>query len=193
MFCTHLHIDHTGWNTMLRNGRWVPTFPKAKYIFHKGEYAHWEAMRKEAPIRPATCGPTIAGRSSRPARRCWSTTPISSTTLLAHPHARPFAAPLLRRHPLEGPARRGDGRHDASRPAVSGTGLVDDLRHRQGAGRAVPPPLPGPGGRYQHARAADPFPQPDRRPGRGATASASATPSCDSPLPISSGRRWRAA
>src|ERR1700729_732317 len=27
VFCTHLHIDHTGWNTMLRNGKWVPTFP----------------------------------------------------------------------------------------------------------------------------------------------------------------------
>ena len=43
VFCTHLHIDHTGWNTMLRDGRWVPTFPNAKYIFHKGEYAAWEA------------------------------------------------------------------------------------------------------------------------------------------------------
>jgi hypothetical protein len=42
VFCTHLHIDHTGWNTMLRDGRWVPTFPRAKYIFHKGEYAYWE-------------------------------------------------------------------------------------------------------------------------------------------------------
>jgi len=43
VFCTHLHIDHTGWNTLLRDGRWVPTFPNAKYIFHKGEYAYWEA------------------------------------------------------------------------------------------------------------------------------------------------------
>jgi len=30
VFCTHLHIDHTGWNTTLRDGRWVPTFPNAK-------------------------------------------------------------------------------------------------------------------------------------------------------------------
>jgi glyoxylase-like metal-dependent hydrolase (beta-lactamase superfamily II) len=43
VFCTHLHIDHTGWNTTLRDGRWVPTFPNAKYIFHKAEYAAWEA------------------------------------------------------------------------------------------------------------------------------------------------------
>ncbi len=38
MFCTHLHIDHTGWNTRLVDGRWVPTFPRAKYIFHRREY-----------------------------------------------------------------------------------------------------------------------------------------------------------
>src|SRR4030081_1205049 len=43
VFCTHLHIDHCGWNTVLRDGRWVPTFPKAKYVFHKNEYAVWEA------------------------------------------------------------------------------------------------------------------------------------------------------
>ena len=51
VLCTHLHFDHSGWNTMLRNGRWTPTFPNAKYIFHKGEYAHWEAItaRGEAP------------------------------------------------------------------------------------------------------------------------------------------------
>jgi glyoxylase-like metal-dependent hydrolase (beta-lactamase superfamily II) len=52
VFCTHLHIDHTGWNTMLRNGRWVPTFPKAKYIFHKGEYAYWEAATQRGANPP---------------------------------------------------------------------------------------------------------------------------------------------
>ncbi len=31
--CTHLHFDHVGWNTFLVNGKWVPTFPNAKYIF----------------------------------------------------------------------------------------------------------------------------------------------------------------
>lgn len=47
VFCTHLHVDHTGWNTTLRDGRWVPTFPKAKYIFHKTEYAIWEEEYKQ--------------------------------------------------------------------------------------------------------------------------------------------------
>ncbi len=41
--CTHLHVDHVGWNTMLENSRWVPTFPKARYLIGKAEYAHWSA------------------------------------------------------------------------------------------------------------------------------------------------------
>jgi glyoxylase-like metal-dependent hydrolase (beta-lactamase superfamily II) len=51
VFCTHLHIDHCGWNTVLRDGRWVPTFPKAKYVFHKREYAAWEAAEKAGDPR----------------------------------------------------------------------------------------------------------------------------------------------
>lgn len=42
VMCTHLHVDHVGWNTKLEDGRWVPTFPNARYIFHEDEYAHWE-------------------------------------------------------------------------------------------------------------------------------------------------------
>ena len=45
VMCTHLHVDHVGWNTKLENGRWVPTFPNAKYLFAKREYAHWESER----------------------------------------------------------------------------------------------------------------------------------------------------
>lgn len=36
--CTHLHVDHVGWNTMLENGKWVPTFPKARYLIGRREY-----------------------------------------------------------------------------------------------------------------------------------------------------------
>jgi glyoxylase-like metal-dependent hydrolase (beta-lactamase superfamily II) len=39
--CTHLHVDHVGWNTMLENGRWVPTFPKARYLIGRHEYEFW--------------------------------------------------------------------------------------------------------------------------------------------------------
>jgi glyoxylase-like metal-dependent hydrolase (beta-lactamase superfamily II) len=46
--CTHLHADHVGWNTELRNGQWVPTFPKARYVFSQTEYSHWEAEHRQA-------------------------------------------------------------------------------------------------------------------------------------------------
>jgi len=41
VFCTHLHADHIGWNTMLENGRWVPTFPNARYVMSEVELAYW--------------------------------------------------------------------------------------------------------------------------------------------------------
>ena len=41
--CTHLHVDHVGWNTMLEDGRWVPTFPKARYLIGRAEYDYWSA------------------------------------------------------------------------------------------------------------------------------------------------------
>jgi glyoxylase-like metal-dependent hydrolase (beta-lactamase superfamily II) len=56
VFCTHLHIDHSGWNTKLVDGRWVPTFPNAKYVFHKREYAAWEALAKSGQERPGGAG-----------------------------------------------------------------------------------------------------------------------------------------
>ncbi len=38
VLCTHFHVDHVGWNTRLENGRWVPTFPNARYILSSEEY-----------------------------------------------------------------------------------------------------------------------------------------------------------
>ncbi len=42
VFCTHLHADHSGWNTQLVDGRWVPTFPNARYIMARAEVEHAE-------------------------------------------------------------------------------------------------------------------------------------------------------
>ncbi|MGC2203679.1 MAG: MBL fold metallo-hydrolase [Stellaceae bacterium] len=39
--CTHLHVDHVGWNTMLVEDRWVPTFPNARYLMGRVEFEHW--------------------------------------------------------------------------------------------------------------------------------------------------------
>jgi glyoxylase-like metal-dependent hydrolase (beta-lactamase superfamily II) len=63
VFCTHLHFDHTGWNTMLRNGRWTPTFPKAKYIFHKGEYERWEVVTARGETPPGIMQGALPGNS----------------------------------------------------------------------------------------------------------------------------------
>ncbi len=41
VLCTHLHIDHVGWNTMKVDGKWVPTFPNARYLMGRLEYEHW--------------------------------------------------------------------------------------------------------------------------------------------------------
>jgi glyoxylase-like metal-dependent hydrolase (beta-lactamase superfamily II) len=49
VMCTHLHVDHVGWNTRLENGRWVPTFPKAKYVMADRELAYWTQKEKDDP------------------------------------------------------------------------------------------------------------------------------------------------
>jgi glyoxylase-like metal-dependent hydrolase (beta-lactamase superfamily II) len=47
VLCTHLHVDHVGWNTRLAGGRWVPTFANARYIFGRTEYEHWRDHSEE--------------------------------------------------------------------------------------------------------------------------------------------------
>jgi len=42
--CTHLHVDHVGWNTRLENGKWVPTFPNARYIIGGTEWDFWSCF-----------------------------------------------------------------------------------------------------------------------------------------------------
>jgi glyoxylase-like metal-dependent hydrolase (beta-lactamase superfamily II) len=41
VLCTHLHVDHVGWNTMLVNGQWIPTFPNARYLMGEKEFRYW--------------------------------------------------------------------------------------------------------------------------------------------------------
>ncbi len=41
VLCTHLHVDHVGWNTRLVDGEWVPTFPNAKYLVATDEWGYW--------------------------------------------------------------------------------------------------------------------------------------------------------
>ena len=52
VLCTHLHVDHVGWNTKLLDGRWVPTFPNAKYIFSRNEFELWAARYEKGETVP---------------------------------------------------------------------------------------------------------------------------------------------
>jgi glyoxylase-like metal-dependent hydrolase (beta-lactamase superfamily II) len=51
VMCSHLHADHIGWNTRLLDGKWIPTFPRAKYLVSRDEAAYWEtAVRNKKTI-----------------------------------------------------------------------------------------------------------------------------------------------
>jgi glyoxylase-like metal-dependent hydrolase (beta-lactamase superfamily II) len=56
VMCTHLHVDHVGWNTRLDNGRWVPTFPNAKYVFSKTDYDYFLTIDRDPQKGPAIGG-----------------------------------------------------------------------------------------------------------------------------------------
>ena len=59
---THLHLDHVGWNTRFENGRWIPTFPSAKYIFSHTEQRYYASLsgHKPAPdLPPAALGKPV--------------------------------------------------------------------------------------------------------------------------------------
>jgi len=50
VMCTHLHVDHVGWNTRLEGGRWVPTFPNARYLFGKTEFDYWTEQHAKTAV-----------------------------------------------------------------------------------------------------------------------------------------------
>jgi glyoxylase-like metal-dependent hydrolase (beta-lactamase superfamily II) len=50
VMCTHLHVDHVGWNTRLENGRWVPTFPNARYVFARSEFDYFSEQNAKTAL-----------------------------------------------------------------------------------------------------------------------------------------------
>jgi glyoxylase-like metal-dependent hydrolase (beta-lactamase superfamily II) len=44
--CTHLHVDHVGWNTRLDGCAWVPTFPRARYVFPAADAEYWDPRNR---------------------------------------------------------------------------------------------------------------------------------------------------
>jgi glyoxylase-like metal-dependent hydrolase (beta-lactamase superfamily II) len=64
VFCTHLHHDHCGWNTVQAEGRWVPTFPNAVYLFGEEEYRRWDSSNPNR--HPNTFNPDVFDECVRP-------------------------------------------------------------------------------------------------------------------------------
>jgi len=51
VFFSHLHVDHVGWNTTEEAGKWVPTFPKARYLAHQADLDHFRKPEVVAAAR----------------------------------------------------------------------------------------------------------------------------------------------
>jgi len=56
VMCTHLHHDHVGWNTRRADGKWVPTFPKARYVFSKPDFEYYRKIDADPKEGPAELG-----------------------------------------------------------------------------------------------------------------------------------------
>jgi glyoxylase-like metal-dependent hydrolase (beta-lactamase superfamily II) len=141
VFCTHLHIDHVGWNTQRTDGRWAPTFSNARYLVGRTELADW-LSRRDAGTAPAM---HVRGLQD-------SVLPIMEAGLVdlvddGHELARGLHLTLLPGHTVGQMGLRIDrpdgraifcGRHCAQPGAVS---FSQACRPRPASIRAVPPRL----------------------------------------------------
>ncbi len=141
VMCTHLHVDHVGWNTRLDNGRWVPTFPKARYVFGKTEFDYWTETHAKTPVPPFADSvlPVVEAKPGRDrARRLCDRRPHAHPAD-AGPHARPCRLHL---RPRQG-RRRVLRRPDAFAAANALSGIISQVRRRSGTGSDHAPPIHG--------------------------------------------------
>src|SRR6266436_1094210 len=148
VMCTHLHVDHVGWNTRLENGSWVPTFPNARYVFAKNEFDYWTEQHAKTAVPPFNDSVLPVVEAKRPdivlnernRRSC------------AHPaDARPYAG-TCRIHIRPRQGRRGRQRRpDALAAAGALSRTVDEIRCRSGAGGQDAARFPGALLRHRHA------------------------------------------
>jgi glyoxylase-like metal-dependent hydrolase (beta-lactamase superfamily II) len=103
VMCTHLHFDHVGWNTRLDNGKWVPTFRNARYVFGRRDFEYFktdpagEALHSAAfvdsivPVMEAGQGDVVDEDAIAHARSATASGSSRPTAI------RPAAAPSTRR------------------------------------------------------------------------------------------------
>ena len=96
VMCTHLHVDHVGWNTQLDNGRWVPTFPNAKYVWSKTDFDHFSGLDRDPEKGPAIGGAmrdSVCPIVEAGLAQMVDGTETIEEHLSLEPRARPFARP----------------------------------------------------------------------------------------------------
>jgi glyoxylase-like metal-dependent hydrolase (beta-lactamase superfamily II) len=107
VMCTHLHFDHVGWNTKLENGKWVPTFPNARYVFGRRDFEYFktdpdgEALHNRGVRRFDRAGDGGRARAdvvdedrsptARSATACGSSRPTATRPAAARSTPRPTA------------------------------------------------------------------------------------------------------
>ena len=132
VMCTHLHVDHVGWNTRLENGRWVPTFPKARYVFGKTEFDYWTETHAKTPVPPFADSvlPIVEAKQAEIVARRIPDRRSRPHPADAGPHARPCRLHVRPRQGRRGVFRRPHA--FAAADALSGD--VGEVRRRPGAG-----------------------------------------------------------
>ena len=157
VLCTHLHADHVGWNTRLLNGRWVPTFPNARYLFAREEWdywrvAEWRAAYTTDPYYEDSLLPIVGRHGLRLGRP-------RMDRAVAGTHTRPH----LRRGRVSPVIRGLERRHHAYAAAVRRSRAQQLLLRQRGNGARDTTAFPRNLCRYpgdDHPRS---FPDPDRR------------------------------
>ena len=133
VLCTHLHVDHVGWNTKLVDGKWVPTFANARYVFGKTEYEYWRD-HSDAPDKAA-----VFGDSVKPIADAGKADLVASDARLdgrdhPDPDTRPQPRPYERPHQV---GRRGGPADGGRRPPSLPDGPSRLVVHRRFRSPAV--------------------------------------------------------
>ena len=147
--CTHLHVDHVGWNTRLENGRWVPTFPKARYVFGKGEFDYWTEQNAKAAVAPFADSvlPVVEANKAEIVRNDFSIG--DHVRILPTPgHTPGHVAFTFGRGKDDAVFAR---RSDPLAAADALSGIVAEIRRRSGAGGRDAAQLPGALLRHRYA------------------------------------------